>query len=75
MVTLEYSIHLKVRLTTPLTGKAWRGAIQVCFFFLWSTAVECKGDVTRDDWQRRFLAQHSVATVPDSKATLKLIVN
>ena len=27
----------------------------------WLTELaETKGDVTRDDWQRRFLAQHSV---------------
>ena len=28
-----------------------------------STEFDCKGDVTRDDSQRRFLAQHSVATL------------
>ena len=26
-------------------------------------STELKEDVTRDDWQRRFLAQHSVATL------------
>ena len=29
----------------------------------WAVAVYTKGDVTRDDSQRRFLAQHSVATL------------
>ena len=28
-----------------------------------STEFDCKGDVTRDDSQRRFLTQHSVATL------------
>ena len=27
------------------------------------TAFHCKGDVSRDDSQRRFLAQHSIATL------------
>ena len=33
-----------------------------------------KGDITRDDSQRRFLAQHSVATLLQRCVTLKIVV-
>ena len=39
----------------------WFDSCQLTFFRMES--IRIKGDVTRDNWQRRFLAQHSVATL------------
>ena len=43
-------------------GKPYVTRVTIILFEITFLQVP-KGDVERDDWQRRFLAQHSIATV------------